>query len=119
MKKTLTLLAASTALSATLGLPAWGESWHPVQAAHRALSTFFSDLAHPLRLIHARDDDDDDHGWRDRARRGGDDDDGEDCDDDHGQTCRGGSASPAPAGSVAPPQNGLFGNGTPPRVQVN
>ncbi len=26
--------------------------------------------------------------------------------------------SPAPAGSVAPPQNGLFGDGTPPKVQV-
>lgn len=26
---------------------------------------------------------------------------------------------PAPAGTVAPPPNGLFGTGTPPRVQVN
>ena len=28
-------------------------------------------------------------------------------------------ANPAPAGAVAPPQNGLFGNGAPPQVQVN
>lgn len=38
----------------------------------------------------------------------------EDEDDD-----RGGARNPAPAGTVAPPQNGLFGNGGPPRVQVN
>ena len=38
----------------------------------------------------------------------------EDEDDD-----RGGARNPAPAGTVAPPQNGLFGNGTPPQVQVN
>ena len=36
----------------------------------------------------------------------------EDEDDD-----RGGARNPA--GTVAPPQNGLFGNGTPPQVQVN
>ena len=30
-----------------------------------------------------------------------------------------GVRNPAPAGTVAPPQNGLFGNGTPPQVQVN
>lgn len=38
----------------------------------------------------------------------------EDEDDD-----RGGARNPAPAGTVAPPQNGVFGNGGPPRVQVN
>lgn len=35
-------------------------------------------------------------------------------DDDQGAT-----RTPAPAGAVAPPQNGLFGNGAPPQVQVN
>ena len=40
--------------------------------------------------------------------------DSEDDDDD-----RGGARNPAPAGTVAPPQNGLFGNGAPPQVQVN
>jgi len=39
----------------------------------------------------------------------------EDDDDDD----RGGARKPAPAGTVAPPQNGLFGNGAPPQVQVN
>ena len=38
----------------------------------------------------------------------------EDDDDD-----RGDARNPAPAGTVAPPQNGLFGNGAPPQVQVN
>ncbi len=32
---------------------------------------------------------------------------------------RGGASNPAPAGTVAPPPNGLFGNGAPPQVQVN
>ncbi|PWE31275.1 PepSY domain-containing protein [Maritimibacter sp. 55A14] len=32
---------------------------------------------------------------------------------------RGGARNPAPAGTVAPPQNGLFGNDAPPQVQVN
>jgi hypothetical protein len=32
---------------------------------------------------------------------------------------RGGARNPAPAGTVAPPQNGLFGNGARPQVQVN
>lgn len=38
----------------------------------------------------------------------------EDEDDD-----RRSARNPAPASSVAPPQNGLFGNGAPPQVQVN
>ncbi|MBJ6370794.1 MULTISPECIES: PepSY domain-containing protein [Rhodobacterales] len=32
---------------------------------------------------------------------------------------RGGAPNPAPAGAAQPPQNGLFGNGAPPTVQVN
>jgi hypothetical protein len=39
----------------------------------------------------------------------------EDDDDDE----RGGVRNPAPAGTVAPPANGLFGDGAPPQVQVN
>jgi hypothetical protein len=38
----------------------------------------------------------------------------EDDDDD-----RGDARNPAPAGTVAPPQNGLFGTGTAPQVKVN
>ena len=57
-----------------------------------------------------RDDDGDDHDNDGDSRGSGDDD-----DDDVG----GAANNPAPAGSVAPPQNGLFQNGTPPRVQLN
>lgn len=32
---------------------------------------------------------------------------------------RGGASDPAPAGTVAPPQNGLFGNGTAPQAKVD
>ena len=32
---------------------------------------------------------------------------------------RGGTRNPSPAGTGAPPQNGLFGNGARPQVQVN
>ncbi len=60
--------------------------------------------------------------WREGSRLGhDDDDDDDDCDDDDDDDddCRGGARNPAPAGTVAPPQNGLFGNGAPPQVQVN
>ena len=79
---------------------------------------------HPQKGL---DDDDDDSGWREGSRRGhgggdggddDDDDDDDDCDDDD-DDCRGGARNPAPAGTVDPPQNGLFGNGAPPRVRVN
>lgn len=36
-------------------------------------------------------------------------------DDDYGTA----AGNPAPVGTVAPPQNGLFGTGTPPKVKVN
>ncbi|MFT6458844.1 PepSY domain-containing protein [Pseudophaeobacter arcticus] len=36
-------------------------------------------------------------------------------DDDYGTV----AGNPAPAGTLAPPQNGLFGTGTPPKVKVN
>ncbi|MBV0913784.1 PepSY domain-containing protein [Anianabacter salinae] len=41
--------------------------------------------------------------------------DDDDDDDDYGTAV----GNPAPAGTVAPPQNGLFGTGTPPKVKVN
>jgi hypothetical protein len=94
MKKTLTLLVASTALTAAIGVPAWstmrvsgGEGLWPL-AAH------FDEGTQALPLLQVSDDDDDD--------------------DD-----RGGARNPAPAGTVAPPQNGLFGTGTAPQVKVN
>ncbi|CUH80572.1 PepSY domain-containing protein [Tropicibacter naphthalenivorans] len=52
-------------------------------------------------------------------RKGGSsahDDDHDNDDDGFGY---GGGATPAPAGTIAPPQNGLFGDGAAPSVKVN
>jgi hypothetical protein len=67
---------------------------------------------HPgtLEVIELEFEDDDDR-WR--SERGHDDHD-EECDDDD---CP--ATVPSPAGTVTPPQNGLFGNGAPPQVKVN
>ncbi len=124
MKKTLTLLAASTALTAAIGVPAWSAMQAPSDVL-RPVAALFDDAPQTMSLVLASDDDDDDDRWRNGSRRGhdddDDDDDDDDCDDDDDDDddCRGGARNPAPAGSVAPPQNGLFGNGTPPQVQVN
>ncbi len=47
-----------------------------------------------------------------------DDDDDDDDGDGDGDGNRGALRKPAPAGTVAPPRNGLFGNGAPPQVNV-
>ena len=108
MKKTLTFLAASTALTVVIGVPAWSAMQAPSDGVLRPVAALFDDAAQAMPLVLASDDDDDD------------DDDDEDCDDDDDDDeCRGGARNPAPAGTVAPPQNGLFGNGAPPQVQVN
>ena len=125
MKKTLTLLVASTALTAAIGVPAWSAMQAPADSVLRPIAALFDDSSQAMPLVLASDDDDDDDRWRDGSRRGDDDDDDdddddEDCDDDDDDDeCRGGARNPAPAGTVAPPQNGLFGNGAPPQVQVN
>ncbi|MCB1394467.1 MAG: hypothetical protein H6898_02575 [Rhodobacter sp.] len=100
MKKTLALLVASTALTAVLALPALASSGEHLTLRER--------VAHWFSFFD--DDDHDEHRYGERRRHHDDDD---DDDDDH----RGPAA--APVGTVAPPANGLFGNGTPPRVQVN
>jgi hypothetical protein len=116
MRKTLTILVASTALTAAIGLPAW--SALPAAPAGESIRPAAAPLGtRALPLILASDDeDDDDRGDARNARRGHDDD---DCDDEDDDECGGRAPDPAPAGAVAPPRNGLFGNGAPPRVQVN
>lgn len=125
MKKTLTLFIASTALTAAIGVPAWSAMQAPSDVL-RPIAALFDDAPQAMPLVLASDDDDDDDDrWRNGSRRGHDDDDDDDdgddddCEDDDDDDCRSGVRNPAPAGSVAPPQNGLFGNGAPPRVQVN
>ncbi|WP_212525473.1 hypothetical protein [Actibacterium sp. MT2.3-13A] len=125
MKFTLALLAASTAIGAALAIPASGAIGASGPGASADLPAgqvlvLASDDRHDkehrlfwLRLGH--DDDDDHHGDDDD-----DDDEDDECDDDDGdgRGCRAG-VNPAPAGTVAPPANGLFGPGATPKAQVN
>ncbi|MBN8293693.1 hypothetical protein JI664_17105 [Rhodobacter sp. NTK016B] len=114
MKKTLVLLVGSTVLTAAIGVPAWSAMYAPADGSIRPFPALLEEGEQTMPLVLASDDDDEDRRLRDGSRRGHDDDD-DDGDDD----CRGSASDPAPAGTVAPPQNGLFGNGAPPRVQVN
>jgi hypothetical protein len=112
MKKTLAMLAATTALTAAIGLPAWSAMRTQAGAEERPFAAVFDDGQEALSLVLISSDDDDD---------GHDGDDNEDdCggDDDGNGACPA-ARNPAPAGTVAPPPNGLFGNGAPPQVQVN
>ncbi|WP_019953306.1 hypothetical protein [Yoonia vestfoldensis] len=121
MKKTLTLLVASTALTAVIGTTGWSAMATAPNAIQRPLTTLYEDGAKSLPVILASDDDGDDDDENHGARRDhGDDDHDEDCeDDDDDDDCIGGAPDPATAGTAAPPQNGLFGNGAPPQAQVN
>ncbi|GLK74559.1 hypothetical protein KHC23_04720 [Ancylobacter dichloromethanicus] len=111
MKKTFAILFASTALTAGIGIPAWS-AMHDT-GRFGGLRDAVLDAGRDVGAMLVSDDDDDDH---DRGRQRGGDDDEDDDDDD----ARGGSVSaPVPAGSVAPPNNGLFGNGAAPKAQVN
>jgi hypothetical protein len=127
MTSRLSLLFASTALIVALGLPALAamqtQGSAPDQCSGVCAAVLDADeLSVPLIRVSGDDDDDDDGGW---VRRGHDDDeDDEDCDDDDGDDgddvdCTGALGNPAPAGTVAPPANGLFGNGAPPVAVTN
>jgi hypothetical protein len=117
MKKTLAMFVATTALTAAIGLPAWSAMRAEAGAEEPPFAAVFIDGQEALPLILVSDDDDDDDDER-RTRSGHDDDDDKDDDDDDDEAGRG-TLNPAPAGSVTPPQNGLFGNGAAPQVQVN
>lgn len=76
------------------------------------------------------DEEEDDNGWRkdtkrhhhgEHGRHHDDDEHGDDDDDDddNGGRQHGRAGSPAPVGSVAPPNNGLILQGSTPKVQVN
>ena len=114
MKTTLTLLAATTALGALISIPAIGATRTPDADASRGAVSTSADTGQDRMIVLASGDDDDDE------HRGGspsgDDDDDDDCDDDDDDDggCRAG-VNPAPAGTVAPPANGLFGNGVAPQ----
>lgn len=120
----LSLLFASTALTVALGLPALAalqDQGNAQGACSGVCAAVVSADDQPMPLIRVSGDDDD-GGW---VRRGHDDDeDDEDCDDDDDDDddddgCIGALGNPAPAGTVAPPANGLFGNGAPPVAVTN
>lgn len=116
MTKTLTLLLASAALTAAIGLPAWS-AMHAASGGEAVapLTSLFGSDGGDRPMILAEDDDHEDEGGS-VNRSSSDDDEGE-CEDDDG-ACGKASAAPAPAGSVPPPQNGLFDNGAAPKAQV-
>lgn len=144
MKATFALLAATTALGAVLILSSIGaglasnsdapSGTEPAQGATAPdgmpvlLADNGSDDDDNRRARRGDDDSQARRGEDDRqARRGDDDrqarrgdDDHDDCeaDDDEGRDCVTG-LNAAPAGTVAPPANGLFGTGPAPQVQVN
>lgn len=117
MKKTFVILLASTALIAGIGLPAWS-AMHGAdlfEGPRDAALAAFRDAGVSPVLVSDDDGTDLNQG---RGLHRGDDDDhgaGDEEDDDDG----GNASGPAPAGSVAPPNNGLFGTGATPKVQVN
>lgn len=130
MKKTLALLLATSTLAGALTLPAMSATRPPGEGGlARSFEALLENVTGVTPYLFVSDDDDDDEDDEDDDRDGRrghdddhdehDDDDDDECDDDGDDDCIGGAANPVPAGTVAPPQNGLFGDGTPPRVQVN
>lgn len=108
----LTLGGQLAATTAQAGAFAAADRLGTLQAADRATE---AGLLHRISSDDDDDDeDDDDDGYRTPC--GGDDDDDDD-EDEGGSACRSGSVPPA--APVAPPANGLFGNGAPPKAQVN
>jgi hypothetical protein len=83
----------------------------------RVMAEVFGEKTSENPVILASDHDHDGvRSWR--IFRSGDDDEGEDDDDDGGSASN--VANPAPAGTVAPPANGLFNKGgAKPQVRVN
>lgn len=124
MRKTFAILITSTALVTGAGIPAWSAMhWDVWPHESRAADASDDDAKLLFAGDHRRHDRD--HGRRfgrgdDDDRYGDDDDyDDDDDDDDDDYGYRGGAGGPAPAGTMAPPNNGLFGNGPAPKVKVN
>ena len=128
MTKILAFLAASTALTAAIGVPAWSAMQTRIDDGARPHAVQFQEEgpAAPL-LLASSDDDDDRRDWRRKMRRGHDDDgdddddryddDHDDDDDDYGD--RANVRNPAPVGTATPPRNGLFVDGAVPKAKVN
>lgn len=122
MRKTLTLLLASTALAAAIGVPAWSATRTAVDDGPRPAAALADDAPRTAPVILASSDEDEgdeDEGDEDDDEEDDDDEDDDEDDAEDDGAGRAGAANPAPAGAVPPPSNGLFGNGAAPQVQVN
>ncbi|WP_296424573.1 hypothetical protein [Yoonia sp.] len=98
MKTTLTLLIAATALTAAIGAPVWSViDVPPDDGTSGSFATVVDNMRDALPFILVSDDDDD---------------------DDEDDACISNARNPAPVGTVAPPQIGLFGNGAAPQAQM-
>jgi hypothetical protein len=117
MKTTLALLIASTALTAAIAWPAWSAIQDRAADETRPIAALLEAGPDAQPVILASNDDDDDDDDNDNRRRSERNNDDDDDDDDDNRGAR--TPNPAPAGTVAPPANGLFGNGAPPKVQMN
>ncbi len=121
MTSTLKLFVASAALTAAIGLPAWSAMHVPPPGEiAKPLAATLESGSDAAQFILVDDDDDgeDDDAKRKQRHSGSDDDDDDDDDDCEDDDDCGGAKTLVPAGTVAPPQNGLFSNGTAPKAQV-
>lgn len=121
MKKTISLLIATTGLTAVLAMPAWSAFEEAINKAAQAeaLTSDAPQGASPLMQLSDNDaDDDNDHEGNSYRSKHDDDDEGEDDDCDEAKTCAD-VGNPSRAGDAAPPANGLFGDGKAPKVDVN
>ncbi len=109
MTSRFSVLFTSTALTMALGLPALAAIQTQGNAQGRCSSVCAAvfgadDLSAPLIRVSGEDDEDCDE---------------EEDDEDDDDACPGVLGTPAPAGTVAPPANGLFGNGAAPVAVTN
>lgn len=122
MKQALTLLLATGAISLA------GAAFAGTAPSGAHAFVFADPATGPgAALLRVSGDDDqgegeDGEGWFGSNSAGDDgEDDDEACedDDDEGGCTANGAGNAAPAGSVAPPKNGLFTDGTAPQVKTN
>ncbi|OYU19688.1 MAG: hypothetical protein CFE34_03875 [Rhodobacteraceae bacterium PARR1] len=108
MKLPLTLILLGSAMAASAQTPM---PLNPPAVHARAIT----DVGAPLVQV-SDEDDDEDGGW---LSFGGDGSDEDDCDEDEEDCPTAGRGNAAPAGTVAPPANGLFGDGKAPTASTN
>jgi hypothetical protein len=111
MKTTLALLAATTAFGALFAFT----TFDGAHAGHRATLT---DATQEAWVSLVSGDEDYDDGEDEDEDEDEDCEEGDDDEEEEEEACIPTQPLP-PAGTIAPPANGLFGTGAPPKVQVN